>query len=160
MSACAGIRDDKENALKARINHYGGTIRKTEIEDRGYRHLTKVTVGHIPERHFVDAPIRDPQLKEEFEEAVAEILSGGRQRSYNTINGYRVSDTPATLTQFGGPVKTLEAIALEMASAQVSAIDNAHPENAPSTRKKKHGRNTPLRDTYEMRESIQYWVKK
>ena len=29
MSACAGIRDDPDNAFKARINHYGGTaVRK------------------------------------------------------------------------------------------------------------------------------------
>ena len=169
MAACAGIRDDVWNTYKARINHYGGTFTRsdTHLEKGGttrtgrahLRSIKSKTVIKIPERHFIDVPLRDPWFKREFERAIADVLKDGKVRTYQTIEKARENDVSASLTAFGGPYGTLLAVARELASAQVSAIYAATPENAPSTVKRK-GKNTPLRDTEEMMNSIRGWVEK
>lgn len=175
MAACAGIGADSGQKIndvrfqvyKARINHYGGSIKetRTRYEQAGHKgkgYTRKVVVARqnrIPERHFIDVPLKDTWFKRQFERAVADVLKGGRARTYQTIEKARERDTSASLTQFGGPYSTLLAIARELASAQIDAIYAATPPNKDSTAKRK-GKNTPLRDTEEMMDSIKGWVER
>lgn len=172
MAACAGIGADSGQKIndvrfqvyKARINHYGGIIKETRTSTsrQGHSYTRKTVVAEerrIPERHFIDVPLKDTWFKRQFERAVADVLKGGRVRTYQTIEKARERDTSASLTQFGGPYSTLLAIARELASAQIDAIYAATPPNAESTAKRK-GRNTPLRDTEEMMDSIKGWVER
>ena len=177
MAACAGIGADSGQKIndvrfqvyKARINHYGGTFTRndTHLEKIGttgtgrphLRSVKQTTQIRIPERHFIDVPLKDSWFKRQFERAIADVLKGGRARTYQTVEKAREHDTSASLTQFGGPYGTLLAVARELASAQIDAIYAATPPNKDSTAKRK-GRNTPLRDTEEMMDSIKGWVER
>lgn len=161
MAACAGIRDDPINAYKARINHYGGTIKRrdTHLETvgttiHGRPHMRSVkadTVIKIPPRHFIDVPLhKDTWMLREFEKKVAQVMSGGRGRN--------IPAESTSIGQRGGIKRDLEAIGKKLAEAQIEAVYLAQPGNAPSTIKRK-GEDTPLRDTYEMVDSIEGWYE-
>lgn len=161
LSVCAGIRNDKDNAFKARVNHYGGTLsrRDTHLEEKGisasgkpmFRLKAKTNIIRIPERHFIDVPLeKDSWALSDFEKKVAKIMSGGRTRN--------IAAESTSIGQKGGVVKDLLEIAKKLADAQINAVYAAHPENTESTAKKK-GFNAPLRETYEMVDSIEGWVE-
>ena len=169
MSACAGIKGDAWNAYKAKINHYGGTLpyRRASIKVVGekangkprVRSVVTKTEIRIPARPFMDVPMdRDKYLLKEFEDAVAQVLSGGHGRSYVHTGQNYVHDSPSKMTNVGGPKKILKKIANILAESQRDAILIATPPNAPSTIKRK-GVDAPLRDTYEMYDSIKGWVE-
>ena len=160
MSACAGILNDPENAFKARVNHYGGHITKRKEwrvvghfkDGRDKLKLVDVDVDiKIPERHFIDVPLeKDSWMLKQFEQKVAYILSGGRMRN--------IAAESTSIGQRGGVSRNLYEIAQRLAEAQKDAVYMAHPENKPSTEKKK-GFNAPLRETYDMVDSIKGWVE-
>lgn len=158
LSACAGLRtktrkdekgnvtvykDESDNINKARINHYGGHTAKG---------------GYIPPRPFIDEPLKDTYLLGEFEDEVARILSGGRKREYTRIQGTVIGHRASQMTSAGGPSSTLNKIASSLVDEQRSAIIMAQPRNADSTiaRKKK---DSPLRNTYDMFNSLEGWVE-
>ena len=159
MSACAGIRDDKINAFKARINHYGGTVSRTDTRldvvgktFTGRPHLRSVrhkTTFRIPERHFIDVPLeKDRWIFKWFEERVAEVLSGGRMRN--------IAAESTSIGLKGGVKEDLREIGKRLAEAQIEALTEAQPKNADSTVKRKH-KDTPLIDTYALMNSIKGW---
>lgn len=167
MSACAGIINDPENAFKARVNHYGGTITKRSRlsdvgETRGGKRHIKLTTENvnirIPERHFIDTPLNnDSYALREFEKQVAQIMSGGRLRSASKISG-QPNASPSSIGQGGGVKDTLKMIADALADAQKNAVYAAQPPNAESTIKRK-GFDAPLRETNDMVDSIKGWVQ-
>ena len=159
MAACAGIRDDPINAYKARINHYGGTIRRTDVHLEkdgvtryGRPHIRSVKQKreiHIPPRHFIDVPLeKDRWIYRWFEERVAEVLSGGKGRN--------IAAESTSIGQKGGIRRDLEEIGKKLAEAQIEAITEAQPGNAESTIKRK-GFDAPLIETYAMMNSIKGW---
>ncbi len=159
MSACAGIRNDPDNAFKARVNHYGGTVSRTDTRldvvgktFSGKPHLRSVrhqTTFRIPERHFIDVPLeKDRWIFKWFEERVAETLSGGRMRN--------IAAESASVGLKGGVKRDLLEIGKKLAEAQIEALTEAQPDNAESTIKKK-GFNAPLIETYALMNSIKGW---
>lgn len=169
MSACAGIKGDKWNAYKAKINHYGGVLpyRRESIKvvgkkNNGKPHVRSVVTKkdiRIPARPFMDVPLeKDSWLLNYFEEEVANILSGGYARSYTIESGYKTSDKAAQMTSSGGPRSTLKKIAETLAETQRDAILMATPPNAPSTIERK-GFDGPLTETFEMYGSIKGWIE-
>ena len=159
MAACAGIRNDPENAYKARINHYGGTwshrSSKLEVEgvtryNRPHVHSVRTNVTiKIPPRHFIDVPLeKDRWIFGVFEKEVAEALSGGRLRN--------IPAETTSIGQKGGVRRTLLEIGKRLADAQIEAITEATPPNADSTVKRK-GFDAPLIETYDMMNSIRGW---
>lgn len=159
-SACAGITDDPELQLKARINHYGGSIRKTKAVTRQFTHLESVQVGVIPERHFIDEALpKEPEDLQAFENEVAKILSGGKGRTYAS-NGSATYTSGQTTFAGGrrGPERTLLKIANEMANNQIQALLLVQPKNAESTAKRK-GFNEPLVETGALLAGIRHWVE-
>ena len=170
MSACAGIKNDKWNAYKAKVNHYGGvlpykraSIKQVGSHANGKPHLKSVWTKaeiRIPARPFMDVTLdRNSWLLGYFEEQVAQILSGGHARSYKIVNGYRTDDTPSQMTSSGGAKSTLQAVANALADNIRDSILMATPPNAPSTVKRK-GFDGPLTETFEMYDSIRGWVEK
>lgn len=160
QSACAGIHDDADNAFKARVNHYGGTIkRRNEWRTVGRRKDGRVINKlvdverdiRIPERHFIDVPLKSGSWAlQKFEKDVAEIMSGGRMRN--------IAAESTSISQYGGMSRTLLHIAKKLAEAQVAAVYVAQPANAESTVKRK-GFDAPLRETFDMVDSIRGWVE-
>lgn len=173
MSACAGIKNDPENAFKARVNHYGGkyqrkfvSLKKTGEERYGRPviHSVEKTVGvELPERHFVDVPLeKNSELLKKFEEEVMQLMTGGRARipmTGATSGEFAAPGSQARLTASGNESKTLKAIAKALADAQVEALENAEPPNKESTIKRK-GFDAPLRETYSLERHIRGWVEK
>lgn len=167
MAVCAGIRDNKESAFKARVNHYGGVItQRKRLQDvgvtkSGRRHIklvTDTTQIRIPPRRFIDVPLeKGSWAVKDLEEKIAKILSGGRVRTVFLENGFR-HDSPSSFGQGGGLKTTLKMIANQLADAQINAVYAAQPDNAESTRKRK-GFNAPLRETYDMVDSIEGWTE-
>lgn len=155
-SACAGITDDPENQRKARINHYGGTIRKTQAVKRQFSHLESVQVGVIPERHFIDHALEDVGSLRDFEEEVAKAISGGKGRTYDGWNKTTGQTTFAEGRR--GVERVLLKIANEMANNQIQALLMVQPENADSTAKRK-GFNEPLVEEGKLVGSIRHWVE-
>ena len=169
MAACAGIKGDSWNAYKAKINHYGGSLpyRRAKIQVVGHRANGKPRVRsvvtkkeiRIPARPFMDVPLeRDTHLLNEFEKEVARVLSGGHGRSYTLVQGYKEKDSPSQMTSSGGPSSTLRKIAKILAESQRDAIMMATPPNAEATIRRK-GFDAPLRETYEMFNTIKGWVE-
>lgn len=160
QSACAGIQEDPENAFKARVNHYGGVIKKrnewrqvgTRKDGRPILKLSPMEKDiRIPERHFIDVPLeKGSWALQQFEKDVAAIMSGGRERN--------IAAESTSISQYGGMSRTLLHIAQKLAEAQVNAVYAAHPENKPSTVARK-GFDAPLRETYDMVDSIKGWVE-
>ena len=160
MSACAGIKDDPDNAFKARVNHYGGVIKKRNewrvvgTRKDGRPRLKMTAIDHdirIPERHFIDVPLeKDSWALRDFASKVAQIMSGGRMRN--------IAAESTSIGQMGGVSRDLLAIAKKLADAQVNAVYAAQPPNAEATVKRK-GFDAPLRETYDMVESIKGWVE-
>lgn len=167
MSACAGIIDDPENAFKARVNHYGGTItarrRLQDVgETKGGKRRVKLVTDtkeiKIPERHFIDVPLKnDTWALRDFEKKVAQIMSGGRLRGPSKISG-QPNASPSSIGQGGGIKSTLKMIADALAEAQKNAVYAAQPPNTDSTKARK-GFDAPLRETYDMVDSIKGWVE-
>lgn len=155
-SACAGITNDPENQRKARINHYGGTIRKTQAVQRQFSHLESVQVGIIPERHFIDHALEDVTGTRDFEEAVAAAMSGSKERTYEGWN--KTTGQASFAGGRRGPERVLLRIANEMANNQIQALLMVQPKNAKSTEKHK-GFNQPLINTGELVNSVRHWVE-
>ena len=156
MAACAGITNDPENQRKARINHYGGTVRKKQVVKRQFSHLESVAVGIIPERHFIDQALEDLGGLRSFEDEVAAAMSGSKGRTYEGWNKTTGQSTFASGRR--GPERVLLKIANEMANNQIQALLLVQPENAPSTQARK-GFNEPLVETGALLGSIRHWVE-
>lgn len=155
MSACAGIRNNKEVALKMATNHYGG--------------------GHVPARPWLDAATGDDHTGEHFmymyEKELRKALRGKISsstpvsvESYTTSQGTTSSEVyPGRLFGKGGYSQqgeyVIRTIAKTMAHNQTDFIANGlMMPNTESTVRKK-GFNKPLVDTMESFKSIEWWVE-
>lgn len=159
LSACAGIRDDEENAMKARINHYGSKS------------------NSIPARRFVWAATRNISFRpygDEIAEIIAKgihdnpsphtqktlapLTSGGRQE---VVKGSAKHGRPVFAGRRGG-LGVLEKIAKQMEINQfnaISALNFVGPKNnKPSTIRIK-GFDHPLEWTGEMEFALESWVE-
>ena len=155
-SACAGIIGDKELQKKARINHYGGTIRKKRAVKRQFTHLESADVGIIPERHFIDHALEDVGGLRDFEEQVAAALSGSKERTYAGWN--KTTGQASFAAGRRGAERVLLKIANEMANNQIQALLLVAPPNAKSTEVRK-GFNQPLIRTGELVSGIRHWTE-
>lgn len=160
MSACAGIKADSELQKKARINHFGGALKKTVVVQRQFAHLEKVdTGGRIPPRPFIDKAIPGPNTESmrAFEDMVVDTMSGGRARVTGGVPP--VNKLHAKLAGGRrGPYRILLRVAKEMKQNQIDALWAASPENAPSTEDRK-GFNQPLYWSGELVGGIRHWVE-
>lgn len=160
MHACAGIRGDSELQKRARINHFGGVIRKTTVVERQFRHLEKVdTGGRIPARPFINKaiPEQGSETMREFEQAVAEAMEGSSARITGGTPPVNKSHAKMTGSR-RGPYRILLRVAREMRDNQRNALNEATPMNAPATVAKK-GFDRPLYESGELLAGVRHWVE-
>lgn len=164
MSACAGIRDNLESAIKARLNHYGSFTM------------------HIPARRWVDmaeiytAHSEEGAMLQDLVKSMLKADTGpGYKRTTEVVEGKYRTDTryyDVIATPFAkgiGPARFMQTIAEGMKAVQESAILNTEfragpsyggdpSHNAPRTIRLK-GFDWPLVHTGAMASSIQAWVE-
>lgn len=170
-SICSGIRDNKELQKRARINHYGGSgIRTTTVkrweetrtatgQKRFRYHKVKLTLPYrIPERHFIDHAVSNGMFGSANKNIISFIedaLKGrGRITSYGGDTQY-TSQRESLFKRGMGIDRFWGGLGKTMLENQKNALVNTLP-NAPSTVKRK-GANTPMRDTYELYNGLEYW---
>lgn len=171
-SACAGILQNKNAAMKARVNHHGA-----------FRTC-------VPARRFITAAtmnVGDVAMANELKQAIREAVGRPTQRSVTkeevAYRGGRQGDLTQTITRdvrgnvFGrgelgeqrGPQRVLYKIAQKLAQNQRTAISerayapgptngNNPAHNSPPVAKHK-GFDWPLVDTGEMYSAIKGWVE-
>lgn len=154
-SACAGIRNNKDVAMKMATNHYGG--------------------GYVPARPWLDAATGDDHTNEhfmyEYEKELRKTLRGKISssspvsvESYTTSQGTTSSEVyPGRLFGKSGYAQqgsyVMRQIAKTMARNQTDFIANGlMMPNAESTVAKK-GFNKPLVETMESFKSIEGWIE-
>lgn len=172
-SACAGIKDDTDNANKARMNHYGW-----------YRTYPSGVTRHVPSRRFIDAAIHNFagdgvnqgwMNASEIERMLRKKINSRPRIQKRTTewgtNAQGIADYVQRTTQRGlSPVKGktkdydefFQKIADKMAERLKRAIDKKNiigdQKNADSTRKRK-GFDHVLVDTMDMRNAIEGWTE-
>lgn len=172
-SACAGIKDDPDNANKARMNHYGW-----------YRTYPSGETRHIPSRRFIDAAIHNFagdganqgwMNASEIERMLRKKINSRpriqkRTTDWGTtaqgIAGYVQKTTQRGLSPVKGKTKDydefFQKVANKMAERLRNAIDTKNiigdRENADSTKKRK-GFDHVLIDTMDMRNAIEGWTE-
>lgn len=153
-SACAGIKDDEENAYKARVNHFG-------VQDK-----------YIPARPFVDAPFRLSEKGQHWSGKYAAIVEESIKKTLTPVLKHK----EYILTPEGGDIKyvrgkafgtgdspknAMQKIAEAMKDAQIIVIqthDFRKKHNSPKTIELK-GQDYPLVDTGDMIHHIKAWVE-
>ena len=160
IAACAGIRNNYEQAKIARRNHHGWT----QFSKSG-------GITFVPARRFVDVFMSKgdfAELSESIKSIIRDNITAPTPREWEwaskrTPTGINVAiaDTKQTKAfgSSGGAKRIMQRVAKEMKEAQVSVIGSDRlPTNAPSTIKRKK-RNAPLLDKGKMRGSIEHWVE-
>lgn len=164
VSACAGIKDDFESAIKARLNHYGSFT--MHIPARRWVDMAEIYTAHSEESAMLQDLIKS-MLKSD--------TGPGYKRSKEIVPGLyrtdiRYHDVIATPFEKGiGPARFMEKIAEGMKAVQESAIlstefragpsyggDPYH--NAKRTIRLK-GFDWPMVNTGAMASSIRAWVE-
>lgn len=156
--ACAGIKDDEANAMKARINHHGSIS------------------NNIPSRRFISASTRNLNFRP-YGDEIAELVEKGihenptphtQEYKLEYVNG--ITKQVAGKATHGRPVFAgrkggyglLEKIAKQMEVNQFNAISSLNfagkKHNQPSTIRIK-GFDHPLEWTGEMEFAITSWVE-
>lgn len=179
-SACAGIKDDPDNANKARMNHYGW-----------YRTYPSGETRHIPSRRFIEAAIHNFagdgvnqgwMNASEIERMLRKKINSRPRIQKRTdvsvpvpgqvyATGAPVMKSVQRTTQRGlSPVKGktkdydefFQKVADKMAERLRNAIDTKNiigdQKNADSTKKRK-GFDHVLVDTMDMRNAIEGWAE-
>ena len=158
LSACAGIKGELNAANKARWNHYGEIITRSDG-----------SVIMLPARQWVNAGLTDRADKytARLAQVIKERIKAARpyRNTYVTYSGtqHRVQERT---TAFGGtnvasnsPRMIMEAIGNQMAENQRNIILRRQlAPNKPSTVARKHG-NMPMVWTGEMFSEIRGWVE-
>lgn len=153
-SACAGIKDDEENSMKAKANHYGHpglkgswvparTYITNAVSGGGGRHK-KMPEADVALRRVVMDVFRD-SVKRWRHSVDYKHTSYGSNKAFGTSNS---------------PKKVLKAVAQQMLANQLMALDNVVPKNTKYTLRKKKKRSTqPLVDYGEMKGATRCWVE-
>lgn len=164
MSACAGIKNNPESAIKARLNHYGSFAMR--IPARRWVDMAEIYTAHSEEGAMLQDLVKSmlkadtgPGYKRKIE--ILEDL-------YSTSTRYHdVIATP--FTKGTGAARFMQTVAEGMKAVQESAILNtefrAGPShggdpyhNAPRTIRLK-GFDWPMVNTGAMVSSIKAWVE-
>lgn len=160
LAACAGIRNNYDQAKIARRNHHGWFMLS---KNKG--------IVQVPARRFVDVFMSRTdfsELSESIKNIIKENITAPTPREWSTTKeityrGDIVYSKDSVQTKAfgssGGAKRIMQRVAKEMKEAQVSVIGSDRlPTNATSTIKRKK-RNAPLLDKGKMRGSIEYWVE-
>lgn len=157
FSACAGIKDDPDNADKARWNHYGHVgFKGSWVPPRQYITNATSTGGRSGHRNLPDANI-----------ALARVLNKTLQdstlrkttsRYYGTDRTSKGSDKAFGTTN--SPRRVVEQVAKQMLANQMTALESVTPKNTKLTLERKKKRSTqPLIDYGEMKAATRCWVE-
>jgi hypothetical protein len=173
QSVCSGIHNNAELQKRARINHYGGSGTRTTTVKRWeesrtaggrkrlrYRKVKMTIPYNIPPRHFIDYAVSNGMTgtaNRNIISYIQESLKGrGRISSYN---GQQYTSQRESFFKKGmGVDRFFGGLGKLMLDNQKNALVNTAP-NAPSTVKRK-GANTPMRDTYELYNGLEYWYER
>lgn len=164
MSACAGIRNNLESAIKARLNHYGSFT--MSIPARRWVDMAEIYTAHSEEGAMLQDLVKSMLKKD---------TGPGYKRTTEVVEGLYRTDTryydvvATPFTKGIGPARFMEKIAEGMKAVQESAVLNtefrAGPSyggdpyhNAPRTIRLK-GFDWPMVHTGAMASSIQAWVE-
>ena len=157
FSACAGIKDDPDNALKAMWNEEGHPgLKGSWVPSRRYITNATSSGGKKGHRALGDANI-----------ALARVLTRAIQdsqlrqtssRYYGSIRESRGSDKAFGTTN--SPRRIVAEVAKQMLANQMAALASVSPKNTKWTLKKKKKRSTaPLIDYGEMAAATRCWVE-
>lgn len=157
FSACAGIKEDPENALKAIWNEEGHPgIKGSWVPSRRYITNATSSGGKKGHRNLRDANI-----------ALARVLNKAIQDSqlrqtsskyYGTIRTSHGSDKAFGTTN--SPRRIVEQVARQMLDNQMEALATVTPKNTEWTLRKKKSRSTePLIDYGKMKAATRCWVE-
>lgn len=170
---CAGIRDNSELQKRARINHYGGSGNRTFDVKRWEESTTasgqkrfryrkvKMTIPYrLPERHFIDYAVSNGMFggtNKKLVDYISKALQGRARIS--TYNGtlQTTKQRESLFSEGTGITKFYGTLGKTMVENQKNALVNTEP-NAPSTVARK-GANTPMRETYELYDNIEWWTE-
>lgn len=141
-SACAGVRNDADNAKEARINHHGAILR-----------YPNGNTAKLPARRFVDVAARNTQVyptRDELKQFLKENLKApairGRPRTFINDKGKEETGKVKSTLAFGttgSADKLMQRVADKIRVMQEEAIINKNfgrggtKQNAESTRKRK-----------------------
>ena len=156
-SACAGIKDDPDNALKAIWNEEGHPgLRGSWVPSR--RYITNATSSGLKKGHrnlgdanialarVLTAAIQDSALRETTSKYHGKVrTSHGSDKAFGTTNS---------------PLRIVKQVAQQMLQNQLAALASVAPKNTKATLAKKKKRSTvPLIDYGEMKAATRCWVE-
>lgn len=154
-AACAGIKDDPDNALKAITNHYGHPTKGRWAPPRVY--ITNATTDGEQGRHK-SMPNADLALKR--------VIMDTFRRS--VVRAQRNEDLGMSRTSRGSNLafgstnsirRVLLPIAEQMHENQMMALDNVLPKNTKSTLERKKKRSDKALINYgKMKAASKFWV--
>lgn len=174
-SVCSGIKGDSDLQKKARINHFGGSGERTTTVKRWessvtasgkkrfrYRKVRMTIPYRLPERHFIDSAVSNGMFgaaNKNIVEFVQNNLGKGHARETTRLpdGSLYTSRRESAFAKGMGSQKFMGGLGAKMLENQKNALRNTEP-NAPSTVKRK-GKNTPMRDTYELYDGLTYWFE-
>lgn len=157
FSACAGIKDDPDNALKAMRNEEGHPgIRGSWVPAR--RYITNATSSGLKKGHralgdanialarVLTNAIQDTQLRQTTSKYHGAVrTSHGSDKAFGTTNS---------------PKRIVTQVAQQMLANQMAALASVTPQNTEKTLKRKKSRSTaPLIDYGEMVAATRCWVE-
>lgn len=152
FSACAGIKEDPDNAKKAIWNHYGHPTKGRWAEPREY--ITNATGNGGTHKSM-------PNMELALQRVVMETIKNTVRRKQN-IKGMSTPTEGSTKT-FGttnSPRKIMKAIADQMLINQMVALGSVTPKNTEATlAHKKKRSDQPLIDYGRMKAATRRWVE-
>ena len=155
-SACAGIKDDPDNAMKALANHYGHFGWKgTWVPSRVY--ITNATTSEGHHKGFLSPTL---QLQRVLMDALQDSVK--RKQTYKDIGYSYDKESKGTNKAFGttnSPRRIVEQVARQMFLNQMAAMASVTPKNTKATLARKKSRSTqPLVDFGQMRAATHPFV--
>lgn len=158
-SACAGIRDDYDNAEKAKANHYGHPgMKGSWVPAREY--ITNAT-DSLRGWHK-----RIPSAAGALQRVIFDAIQDGiarKQIKYEEFSGGRIVHHGHAAKAFGttnSPKEIVEKVAQQMLENQLNALESVEPENTDMTKKRKKKRSTePLIDYGKMKAATRCWTE-
>lgn len=160
FSACSGIKNDPDNAIKAAANHHGHVGRggvwvparvyitnATGTQDGTHKRLpsAEVALQRVIMENIKNTVRRKQGSAKEIKPGVYWKPTEGSTKAFGTTNS---------------PKKILRKVAEQMLINQMIALESVTPPNTKATLKRKKSRSTqPLVDYGEMRDATRCWVE-
>lgn len=152
-SACSGIKDDPDNALKALANEEGRYgLKGSYIPPR--RYITNATSSGTGTHK------RMPNADVALRRVITEAIQNSIRRKQVTDIGYKSSGSNKAFGTTNSPKKVMKAVAQQMLENQLVALNSVTPKNTDATLAKKKKRSTkPLIDYGDMMRATRCWVE-